>query len=51
LYFVAKGNPKSNKLLTAFIHWVLTEGQKFVHEAGYISLPKEKIAAELKKIQ
>jgi phosphate transport system substrate-binding protein len=51
LYFVAKGNPKSNKLLTAFIQWVLTDGQKFVHEAGYIALPKEKIAAELKKTQ
>ena len=51
LYFVAKGNPKNNKLLTEFIRWVLTDGQKFVHEAGYIALPKEKITAEQKKIQ
>jgi phosphate transport system substrate-binding protein len=43
LYFVTKGNPKNNK--------VLTDGQKYVHEAGYIALPKEKIAAEQKKIQ
>jgi phosphate transport system substrate-binding protein len=51
LYFVLKGNPKNNKVLTEFIRWVLTGGQKFVYEAGYIELPKEKIAAELKKMQ
>jgi phosphate transport system substrate-binding protein len=51
LFFVMKGNPKNNKVLTAFIRWVLTDGQKFVHEAGYIALTKEKIAAEQKKIQ
>jgi phosphate transport system substrate-binding protein len=38
-------------VLTEFIRWVLTDGQKYVHEAGYIALPKEKIAAEQKKIQ
>jgi phosphate transport system substrate-binding protein len=51
LYFVTKGSPKNNKVLTEFIRWVLTDGQKYVHEAGYIALPKEKIAAEQKKIQ
>ncbi len=51
LYFVTKGNPKNNKVLTEFIRWVLTDGQKYVHEAGYIALPKEKITAEQKKIQ
>jgi phosphate transport system substrate-binding protein len=51
LYFVMKGNPKNNKALTEFIRWVLSDGQKFVNEAGYISLPKEHIDAELKKIQ
>jgi len=51
LYFVTKGNPKNSKVLTAFIRWVLTDGQKYVHEAGYIALPKEKIEAELKKLQ
>jgi phosphate transport system substrate-binding protein len=35
LYFVTKGNPKNNKVLAEFIHWVLTNGQKYVHEAGY----------------
>jgi phosphate transport system substrate-binding protein len=51
LYFVTRGNPKNNKVLTEFIRWVLTDGQKYVHEAGYIALPKEKIAVEQKKIQ
>lgn len=51
LYFVMKGNPNSNKVLSEFIRWVLTDGQKFVNEAGYISLPKERIDTELKKLQ
>jgi phosphate transport system substrate-binding protein len=51
LFFVMKGNPKNNKILTEFIMWVLTDGQKYVNEAGYISLPKDRIEAELKKVQ
>ena len=51
LYFVCKGNPKNNKVLTAFIKWVLTNGQKYVNEAGYIALPKEKITSEIKKLE
>jgi phosphate transport system substrate-binding protein len=51
LYFVTKGSPKNNKVLTEFIKWVLTDGQKYVHDAGYIALPKEKIATEQKKLQ
>jgi phosphate transport system substrate-binding protein len=50
LYFVMKGSPKNNKVLSEFIRWVLTDGQKFVNEAGYISLPKEKIESEQKKL-
>jgi phosphate transport system substrate-binding protein len=51
LYFVVKGSPKNNKVLTEFIRWVLSDGQKFVNEAGYISLPKERIESEQKKLQ
>jgi phosphate transport system substrate-binding protein len=51
LYFVCKGNPKNNKVLTEFIKWVLSDGQKFVNEAGYISLTKEKIEAEKIKLK
>jgi phosphate transport system substrate-binding protein len=51
LYFVMKGNPKNNKVLTDFIRWVLTEGQKFVNDAGYIVLTKDKIESEKLKLQ
>jgi phosphate transport system substrate-binding protein len=51
LYFVMKGSPKNNKVLTQFIRWVLSDGQKFVNEAGYISLPKERIELEQKKLE
>jgi phosphate transport system substrate-binding protein len=51
LYFVCKGNPRNNKVLTEFIKWVLSDGQKFVHEAGYIALPPDKVLAEIKKLQ
>ena len=49
LYFVCHGRPQ-NKLLTAFIKWVLGDGQKFVAESGYIALPEAKIIQGLKKI-
>jgi phosphate transport system substrate-binding protein len=51
LFFVMKGSPKNNKIVTDFIRWVLSDGQKYVNEAGYISLSKERIETELKKIQ
>jgi phosphate transport system substrate-binding protein len=51
LYFVTKGSPKNNKVLTEFIKWVLGDGQKFVHDAGYITLPRGKLAIEQKKLQ
>lgn len=50
LYFVCKGKPTGNRLLTTFIRWVMTDGQKYVNEAGYIGLQKEKISNELKKL-
>jgi phosphate transport system substrate-binding protein len=51
LYFVLKGNPKNNRILTDFIRWVLTDGQKFVNDAGYIILTKERIESEKMKLQ
>ena len=50
LFFVTKGKPK-NQAVVEFIKWVLTDGQKFVNEAGYINLPKEKLNTELNKIK
>jgi phosphate transport system substrate-binding protein len=51
LFFVMKGNPKNNKVLTEFIRWVLSDGQKFVNDAGYIELPGERIDTEQKKLE
>ena len=42
LYFVTKGRP-TNPVLVAFIRWVLTEGQAYVPESGYINLSAEKL--------
>jgi len=50
LYFVAKGKPQK-ELVIKFLNWVLTDGQKYVNESGYITLSKEKIEGELKKIK
>jgi phosphate transport system substrate-binding protein len=41
---------KPTGLVKAFITWVLTAGQNYVAEAGYISLPKDKLDAELSKL-
>lgn len=49
LYFVTKGKPQKKEVLE-FIKWVLTDGQKFVHESGYIELPKDKLSKEMKKM-
>ncbi len=51
LYFVMKGNPKNNKVLTDFIRWVLSDGQKYVNDAGYITLSNERIETEKQKLQ
>lgn len=49
LYFVAKGRPE-NKATTVFLEWVLTEGQKYVPDAGYIQLSSDNIHSELAKL-
>jgi phosphate transport system substrate-binding protein len=50
LYLVSKGKP-SNKLVVAFLEWILTEGQKYVPEAGYIVITPVKIQADLDKLR
>lgn len=34
-----------------FIYWILTDGQKFVEQAGYVPLTQEKLNEQLKKLQ
>ncbi len=49
LYFISKGKPQ-NEIVIAFLKWIMTDGQKFVDEAGYVQLKENQIAAELKKL-
>jgi len=46
LYFVLKGKPRS-PLLADFMGWVLTEGQKYVAEMGYLSPGPDRITKGL----
>jgi phosphate transport system substrate-binding protein len=50
LYFVTKGKP-SNRVLSAFINFVLTKGQTYVHESGYINIPQQKLTEQLQRIK
>ncbi|MGZ7066583.1 MAG: PstS family phosphate ABC transporter substrate-binding protein [Candidatus Aminicenantales bacterium] len=49
LYFVLKGKPKS-ALLAEFLTWVLTSGQAYAPEMGYLQIPKERAARGLAAI-
>jgi phosphate transport system substrate-binding protein len=48
LNLVTKGKP--NGLPMTFMRWVLTDGQAYVSEVGYIPLAQEQLNAELKKL-
>lgn len=50
LYFISRGKPE-NPIVLAFLHWILSDGQKYVDEAGYVSLKDEQIRQELSKLQ
>ncbi len=49
LFFVSKGKPQ-RAVVKHFLNWVLTDGQKYVSEAGYVLLSEESIKKELEKI-
>jgi phosphate transport system substrate-binding protein len=49
LHFVSRGRPARN-LVIEFLRWVLTEGQSYVPETGYIRLSEERIEDELGKL-
>jgi phosphate transport system substrate-binding protein len=49
LNFVCKGKPVKSPL-KEFVKWVLTDGQKYVSETGYIKLSSEKLGGELGKL-
>jgi len=48
LNLVTKGKPTG--LTKAFIAWILTDGQKYVDEVGYIALVKSKLDAASQKL-
>ena len=49
LNLLTKGKPKG--LTRDFLLWILGDGQKYVDEAGYIELPKQKISEAIKKLR
>ena len=50
LYLVTKGKPE-DPVVVAFLEYVLTDGQKFAEETGYIGLPTEHLNDELAKFK
>lgn len=43
-------DPSKKKAIVAFLHWMLTDGQKYAGSLGYAPLPKEVVAREEKQI-
>jgi len=50
LYFVCKQKPTDQDMLDYF-KWVLTAGQQFIKDAGYVPLPADVIQQQLKKLE
>lgn len=50
LHLVSKGKP-ANPAAAEFLKWILSDGQKFVSDSGYIALPEEKLKSEREKLK
>jgi phosphate transport system substrate-binding protein len=50
LYLVSRGKPVTKEVVE-FLRWILTEGQAYVSEAGYVNLSQETIRNELQKLK
>lgn len=50
LYLVSAGKP-DNKIVLAFLNWILADGQKFVSEAGYVHIPETTRLSELQNLR
>jgi len=46
---VTKGKPSG--LVQTFMEWILTDGQQFVGEAGYVQLPPDMLSESLAKVR
>lgn len=49
LHLVSGGRPDS-PAVREFLRWILSDGQKFVLDAGYIGLPRDQLDEQLKKL-
>ena len=49
LNLVTHGKPDG--IVKAFIEWILTDGQKYVGEAGYVQLTQDQLEASLQKLK
>lgn len=50
LYLVTKGRPTKPEVIE-FLKYVLSDGQQFAEETGYIGLSADKLAQNLQKLQ
>lgn len=50
LYFVSNGKP-SNQVVMEFLRWILTDGQQFVTDCGYVQLSKKMIRSEQRMLK
>jgi len=50
LYLISKGVPAKRSVI-AFLEWILTDGQQFVNDAGYVQLKLNQIEAEKAKLK
>ena len=50
LFLISNGVPVK-KAVNEFLHWILTEGQKYVNDAGYVQLKPEQISEERNKLK
>ena len=50
LFFVS-GGPPSSPIVRAFLTWIMHDGQKYVHEAGYVNIQPAQIELELAKLE
>jgi phosphate transport system substrate-binding protein len=50
LYFVSAGKP-AGKVVLAFLNWVLTDGQKYLSEAGYVQVSPDRLKESAGKLK
>jgi len=50
LFLVTKGKT-TNPIVLAFYNWILTDGQKYINEGGYVKLTDENIKSQIEKLK